>query len=497
MALLQTTSTPTTTTTSKPITTTTTTRKTTTPTATRRTTLSLISNDFTPDIPAALRPNKDVRSWCLNSFILTGVHLVGGLNSGPRQELGKVDTINECMRKCCNMTDCTVAYHDGNSCYALRCLNKNKCKTKIGSTEESVGYVIRNGWSLFKSEQEALQGAMFTNPSSDPENVQTGNPDKNNTLTLENHVGLIDHPSLAQGNNFGYCEKKETLKERRLIEGMKSGVFTNHGDVSDFESCVMYCCHDRSCDLAYMVQSTCYSIKCFSSDSCKTFVVPTFFVNPVIAFVSRTPSNVLKLETSAKENHNKSLSGGVDKNKHLFYADHDITDIPDLSKNRGKEVHKQNGGVSHFNRNKKEKNHHAIPDKKKSVPPESSYLQNLVHQILGEDASGSGDIQSGTGPESGNVPTSGYGSGYRHNHLQHLKPLRLKKHKTHRRHTTKTPHKKHSTRHYHTSPKPTTRTTTRITTTEELKHYFPMDDVDFETIKALSPEKGTKLVLNK
>ena len=54
--------------------------------------------------------------------------------------------------------------------------------------------------------------------------------------------------------DFGYCRSQETLVDHRLVGGMKSGVFTEHGTVNNFQTCVEYCCKDRTCDLAYQVR---------------------------------------------------------------------------------------------------------------------------------------------------------------------------------------------------------------------------------------------------
>ena len=71
---------------------------------------------------------------------------------------------------------------------------------------------------------------------------------------------------------------------------MKAGVFTDHGEVgdaTDIDSCVKYCCLDRLCDVAYMVGKRCYTLQCFSKQTCRTFYTPNFILNPVMAFVIR------------------------------------------------------------------------------------------------------------------------------------------------------------------------------------------------------------------
>ena len=511
------------------LTTTTTKRPTTTTTTTRRTTLGTVMNDTGTDIPTALRPNKDIKSWCSNNFVLEGVQLVGGLKSGLVHELGDAVSMKECMTKCCNIIDCTTAYYENSRCYGLRCLDKAQCKARIAETQHSVGYIIRNGWSLFKNEQEALEGATFSsnsnNSNSKPNNVQVV---PNNPITVSsflNSTSEFNHPNLAQSDNHGYCEKKEALTDHRLIAGMKAGVFTDHGDVSDLQSCVMYCCRDRSCDMAYLVDKTCFSVKCLNEKSCQTFAVPKFFLNPIIAFVRRTKTKPTAMVASQTPTAMMSTSTLTKPSKHkYYYSDHDSLALEDVSlgaKHHRSKQHKQIGGHSHFNsgvKRHKEKNHNIHPDKKKSVPTGSSDIQSLIHQILTEEGSGSGEESHISG-----ISQSGDGSGFgaerlgfdsdvksHHKHsihkVYHLK--HSKKHLRHKKkhfHHKKKHHKKHQTNTPTTTPR-TKKTTAKVTTlkiattentTAKKKHFFPLNEVDIEMIQALSPDKGMYINKNK
>ena len=264
---------------------------------------SIINDNTSIVIPEPLKPNKNVLSWCLPSFIVEGVELRGGLDSGPYYILGKVDNMDVCMRKCCEVPDCTTAYYDASVCYAIRCLDKNLCKAKISGPKHKVGYVIRNGWTLFKKNNEVLQDATIavdtttTTTTTNPLLNQLPSFHRNQTQVgniIKLPMNYPTQPSSSNIGNYGYCVPKDTFVDHRLIGGMKSGVFTEHGTVNDFQSCVRYCCRDRLCDLAYQVGLTCYTIECYNADSCRTFSVPKFFLNPIIAFVTRDPHEPMK-----------------------------------------------------------------------------------------------------------------------------------------------------------------------------------------------------------
>eukprot|EP00111_Clytia_hemisphaerica_P000019 TCONS_00000040-protein len=272
-------------------------------------------------IPPVLRPQNGVTSWCSPSFILAGVELNGGIQSGPSKILGNVSTIQECVSECCRVPDCTVAYTEGKTCYAVLCLNQNICQARISTPSKSLGYVVRNGWSLFPSEQNAFKGAAFLNtqrpeiipdttlqttttttstPTTTTSTVTTTLATTNlattpltTTTEIPKNVS-IDISSITPEstvNKTETCRSNGTLTDHRFVAGMKAGIFTDHGelsDVDDIPSCVKYCCLDKLCDVAYMVGRRCYTLQCFSRQTCQTFPAPNFFLNPVIAFVVRT-----------------------------------------------------------------------------------------------------------------------------------------------------------------------------------------------------------------
>ena len=290
---------------------------------------------------------KGVTSWCSTDYILEGVKLAGGMNAGKYQQIGRINSIDDCMKSCCGIENCTVAFLDRGICYAVTCVDKDTCKAVIADSRTSVGYVIRNGWSLFKSVQDAISDNKFSpkptvglhlvpvenkpshSQNSDELVPQSGDetahfkplylpggrvekvdlnrvvsgetksangtkpvPPSNttavNSTSTKPNLNPFPHPESSQGQDFGYCEKKETIENHRLMGGMKAGVFTDHGEVNDLETCTEYCCKDRECHLAYMVDKSCYSVKCYNSELCTTFQAPHFFLNPVMAFVSRT-----------------------------------------------------------------------------------------------------------------------------------------------------------------------------------------------------------------
>ena len=72
--------------------------------------------------------------------------LQGGRNAGRFDYQGKVKNVLECMKKCCDIKDCDLAYMGmGGLCYSVHCKNKELCKAvpAIGGESSNVFYVSR------------------------------------------------------------------------------------------------------------------------------------------------------------------------------------------------------------------------------------------------------------------------------------------------------------------------------------------------------------------
>ena len=72
--------------------------------------------------------------------------LQGGHNAGRFEYQGRVRNVLKCLKRCCDLKDCDLAYMgmDG-SCYSVHCKNEVLCKAVpvIGGESSSVFYVSR------------------------------------------------------------------------------------------------------------------------------------------------------------------------------------------------------------------------------------------------------------------------------------------------------------------------------------------------------------------
>ena len=90
--------------------------------------------------------NRNLNSICILGNVYRNRDLVGGLGAGNFTDRGEVDDIEECMKICCGMKDCSVAYMVEHNCFAISCNEKEQCKTFIKSPFENspvIGFVER------------------------------------------------------------------------------------------------------------------------------------------------------------------------------------------------------------------------------------------------------------------------------------------------------------------------------------------------------------------
>ena len=88
------------------------------------------------------------------------------------------------------------------------------------------------------------------------------------------------------------CEAGSIVYNATLKMGMHSGLFTKLGRVKRMDDCIERCCKSSNTDVAFMLGSMCFAVKCYSADLCKT--VPVMIsnignlnMNPAISFLKK------------------------------------------------------------------------------------------------------------------------------------------------------------------------------------------------------------------
>ncbi|KAJ7382505.1 hypothetical protein OS493_034668 [Desmophyllum pertusum] len=149
------------------------------------------------------------------------------MSAGNYTDYGTVDSIQACSNICCSKKVCDAAFMILNNCFTIDCISDKACHA-IPSRSHKVNTSIvyfRKTLSTKRVQKVVMGVPKFKNPQLCP---------------------------LLGG----------VLKGVTFNGGMNAGNFTDHGFVNEFSSCITKCCSSKTCDVAFMVEKNCYSVKC-------------------------------------------------------------------------------------------------------------------------------------------------------------------------------------------------------------------------------------------
>ena len=81
-----------------------------------------------------------------------------------------------------------------------------------------------------------------------------------------------------------------------LRGGLKAGNFTDVGKVDNMVICTKLCCVAEKCDLAMMINQSCFLVACYSMQLCQAVKAISTNYQPSVAYVLRKTED-LKEET--------------------------------------------------------------------------------------------------------------------------------------------------------------------------------------------------------
>lgn len=96
----------------------------------------------------------------------------------------------------------------------------------------------------------------------------------------------VERPVIPATSQNLKCHYKPTTNDKKLIKGRKSGTFTLASDVTSMGDCMAKCCEQTMCELAYLEKGKCFTVTCYSPDSCKTTMAKDDEESPLMAFTS-------------------------------------------------------------------------------------------------------------------------------------------------------------------------------------------------------------------
>ena len=93
------------------------------------------------------------------------------------------------------------------------------------------------------------------------------------------------HPGLT--NSHSACPHSSIEHNVGLRRGLKTGNFTYIGELFDIKTCLEECCHDPNCDIAFMLDQSCYAIHCTSESVCQSIPYHQHKYSTEAVFVTR------------------------------------------------------------------------------------------------------------------------------------------------------------------------------------------------------------------
>ena len=237
---------------------------------------------------------KPYMATCSKGLTIDTVILNGGMSSGDVTQYKNVKNMHGCLEKCCATTKCDLAYLIDNVCYIVRCFSKALCKIRPVETpgiKSEITYIQRNGIEMFDTKHDAMVNGITTNTKTSISRTTPSRP----VLSKNVSESKVDQGMKKSDNlnastpdtHSSHCKKGKTRFNVRLRGDLGAGVFTSNGLITSMEDCAKICCSSKSCDLAYMVGNSCYSVRCYSKELCQVEMATPLALNPTIAYVLR------------------------------------------------------------------------------------------------------------------------------------------------------------------------------------------------------------------
>ena len=131
-------------------------------------------------------------------------------------------------------------------------------------------------------------------------------------------VKIHPHPSTTQKtqssaiiyhgilNNPSFCPHTPVKHSVGLKRGLKTGKFTYIGELVDIRACLETCCRDSDCDIAFMLDQSCYTVACASEPACGSVPYHQHKYSTAAIFVSRRFNKHAYLHPSFQSFPNKN-----------------------------------------------------------------------------------------------------------------------------------------------------------------------------------------------
>ena len=177
-----------------------------------------------------------------------------------------------------------------------------------GTTDEASLKQQKN--SENSKEASTLNATSAVIGDSSPANLKQSTNNGSLSTSTENSKSLGAGDTNDDKTNSSGAAKKcawdgKFISNHTLVGGINSGDFREHSKATTIEQCMDNCCREEDCDLSFMIDTDCYTVKCSKMDLCQTRKAKMTNFVPKIAYKRR--SNVLVEDESKYKKENMEL----------------------------------------------------------------------------------------------------------------------------------------------------------------------------------------------
>ena len=226
--------------------------------------------------------------------------LKGGMAAARYKYAGKVADIDECVKHCCQLNNCDIAFTFSNECFLLTCKSIDLCESVPASSTELNPKMVR-----------------LLRHNADRHLPRKPSPDAvlKKVLTPTSHKASMKRKSEKRPNTTrkakSGCLKSDAILHVVPKEGKKAGDYKDFGKVTSLEECVEHCCAWARCNMAFMVLNGCFGISC--TNHCQVVPSNDLTFESKVVYVKRR-QEVLYWLTS-QSNTRSTLPGTSDNPK--------------------------------------------------------------------------------------------------------------------------------------------------------------------------------------
>lgn len=83
------------------------------------------------------------------------------------------------------------------------------------------------------------------------------------------------------------CKSNVISYDVTLRGRQHAGKYTTFGQMDNMAECIRACCMERYCDLAFMINGTCFTVRCHTEEACEEVRSPGSRYTPMISYVVR------------------------------------------------------------------------------------------------------------------------------------------------------------------------------------------------------------------